>query len=115
MKRIIEVDFILGAWLIVAPFVLIHSSGRVIGKPTDIVLGVMLLTGAAAMLAEPPGHVGLALYEAACGVCAIVTAGVLHGQMAPALVANSLVVGTVVLLASLADAWFLLHHPRRVD
>ena len=41
MRRIVEVDLILSAWLIVAPFVLIQSSGRVIGKPTDIVLGVL--------------------------------------------------------------------------
>jgi hypothetical protein len=115
MKRIIEVDLTLGAWLIVALFVLMHSSGRVIGKPTDIVLGVMLLVGAVSMLAEPPGHVALAIYEAVCGVCAIVTAGLLQGEIAPDLAANSVIVGTIVLVASLADAWILLHHPRRAD
>jgi ABC-type uncharacterized transport system permease subunit len=66
------------------------------------------------MLAEPPWHVGLAVYEAVCGMCAIVTAGVLHRQMVPVLAANSLVGGTAVVIAGLANAWFLLHQPRRV-
>ena len=73
------------------------------------------MVGAAGMLAEPPGHVGLALYEAVCGVCAIVTAGAVHDQMAPALAANSLIGGAAVVVAGLADAWFLLHQPRRAD
>jgi hypothetical protein len=113
MKRIIEINLILGVWLIVAPFVLAYSTGHVAAASNDVVLGLLLVGGSLWLLAERSGYLAVTAFETACGVWLMLAPFVLHGRAAPHVLANNVAIGAIVLIVSLSEAWMLMHRPRR--
>lgn len=112
MKRINEINLILGVWLIVAPFVLAYSRFHVVAASNDIVLGCLLVAGSFWMLAGNTGQFGVTTFEAFCGAWLILVPFVLHGGATPRMLVNDIVVGVIVLLVSFTEAWMLAYRPR---
>jgi hypothetical protein len=113
MKRIIEINLVLGVWLIVAPFVLAYSRGHIVAMSNDVVLGLLLVASSLWALAERSGHIGVAAFEAACGVWLMLEPFMLHGRTAPHAFFNNVAVGGIVVIVSLTDTWMLAHRARQ--
>jgi len=112
MKRIVEVNLILGLWLIVAPFVLAYSRGHAVVALNDIVFGLLIAADATVILAAVASHPGLTLFGGACGAWLMCAPLVLHSRAVPHVFINDLAIGAIVLVVSITHAWLLARSPR---
>jgi len=112
MKRIIEINLILGIWLIASPFVLAYAAGHAPAVSNDIVIGVLLVACSLWIVATPVTPYSAVAFEGLCGVWLIAAPFALRERALAHAVANNVIVGAVVLLASLTETWMIrrLHH-----
>jgi hypothetical protein len=113
MKRLLEINSILGAWLILAPFVLAYSSGHTIAVSNDIVIGVLLVGCSLWAMTAEARRLFLAVFEGLCGAWLIAAPFVLHERALSSAFANNVAVGSIVLLVSLVEGWMLSGRPYR--
>ena len=107
MKRIIELNLILGVWLILAPFVLSYATGHSLALSNDVGVGVLLVACSFWILAASTVSLGVIAFEGICGIWLFVAPFVLSERAMLHTLANDVVVGALVLLISLADAWMV--------
>jgi SPW repeat-containing protein len=106
VKHIVQINILLGAWLIVAPFVLGYSSARP-EMTNDFALGVVLIGCSWWILAAMPLTDFSQWLQIVGGLWLIAAPFVLHyGRFSPPF-ANDLVVGILSLLTSVSATWML--------
>jgi hypothetical protein len=112
LRHIIQVNFLLGAWLIAAPFVLGYAGSRM-EMGNDVALGVLLIACSWWMLAAAAGQIGAGGLQLLVGLWLIVGPFVLHyGQLSRPF-SNDIVVGILSVLASSTATWMLASKVRR--
>jgi len=114
MKRIIELNLILGVWLILSPFVLAYATGHVPAMSNDIGVGVVLVVCSAwIMTVGATAPLGAVAIEALCGLWLIAAPFALRERALTHALANNVIVGAIVLVVSLGEAWMLTGRPHR--
>ena len=112
LKHIVQLNIILGAWLVIAPFVLGYSMSTV-ELANDLVLGVLLIGCSWWMLAASTGQVGISTLELLGGIWLIGAPLLLHYQWMSRAFANDIGVGLVSVLVSATGTWMFVSRARR--
>ena len=113
LKHIIQVNILLGAWLIAAPFVLGYAGSRMeVGN--DVALGVLLILGAWWMLAAADGQIGAGGLQLVGGLWLIAAPFVWHYGQRSRPFSNDIVIGVLTVLVSATATWMLASRMRRV-
>jgi len=112
LKHIVQVDIVLGAWLIVAPFVMGYSMSRP-ELANDIALGVLLIACSWWILAADSRQVGAAGLALLGGLWLIGAPFVLHDARLSRPFDTNIVVGVLAVLVSARAAWMLASNRRR--
>ncbi len=107
MKRLLWINVVLGLWLLVAPFTLGYSASSTTAAANDVVLGILVLAGSWWIAAGMEGAVGVAVFEALCGLWLLIAPFVLMITHLPAAMSNDMIVGVIVLVISVVAAWTL--------
>lgn len=113
MKRIIEVNLVLGAWLILSPYILAFATGHSVAVSNDVAIGVLVLGCSLWAIAPAAPRLYLAACEGFCGAWLLVAPFALHERRLMHASANNMVVGAVVLLVSLGETWMLAGRSHR--
>jgi hypothetical protein len=106
LKHIIQVNIVLGAWLIAAPFVLGYAGAR-LEMSNDVALGVLLIAFSWWMLAAPSSQVVIGVLQIVCGLWLIVAPFVLRYGPLSRPYTNDTLVGILSVLAGVASTWML--------
>ena len=113
MKRIIEVNLILGIWLIVAPFVLMYATGHIPAVSNDIVVGILLVGCSLWVLGAPTTPLTAIAFESLCGAWLIAAPFAFHERALRHAFTNNMIVGGIILLVCVGEEWMLTHGQRR--
>ncbi len=112
LKHVIQINILLGAWLIAAPFVLGYASARM-QMGNDVAVGVLLIACSWWILAAAAGQVGAGGLQLLAGLWLIAVPFVWHyGQLSRPF-GNDIVVGILSGLVSAASMWMLVARARR--
>jgi hypothetical protein len=111
LKHTAEINVVLGAWLILAPFVMGYSGSRV-ELTNDVALGVLLIGCSWWIVEAATGQVGAALGLLG-GIWLVAAPFVLHYQRMSRAFANDIGVGILSVLVSLTATWWLVSKLRR--
>ena len=99
LKHIIEINILLGAWLIASPFVFGYATSRLeIGN--DVLVGIVLIASAWWMLAAAAGRIGAGILQLVCGVWLVVAPFVFHYARSSTPFNNDITVGIASVLVS---------------
>jgi len=113
LKHIIEINILLGAWLIAAPFVLGYAGARVEMR-NDIVLGILLIACSCWMLAAAAGRIEAGGLELLCGLWLVAAPFVSHYGRLSRPFSNDILIGTLTMVASATAMWMLASRARNV-
>jgi hypothetical protein len=105
MKRAASVNFIAGAWLILAPFVLAYSVLSPHALDNDVTVGVLLILSSASIWVEAIAKAGWGWFDMACGCWLVFAPFLLHYSQFSRPTWNDGIVGVVVLGASVIQTW----------
>jgi hypothetical protein len=111
IKHIVQINIILGVWLVIAPFVLGYS-GSTAALATNVAIGGWLICCSWWILAADSGQVGASVLALLGGICLLVTPFVMHYQRMSRPFDNDLGVGVLVILLSAAATWMLTSRSR---
>ena len=106
IKHIVQINIVLGIWLVIAPFVMGYS-GSTVELATDIAVGAWLIGCSWWILAADSGQVAAAALSLLGGVWLLATPFALHYQRMSRPFDNDLFVGALALLVSGAVTWML--------
>jgi hypothetical protein len=106
IKHIVQINIILGVWLVIAPFVMGYS-GSTVELATDLAIGGWLICCSWWILAADSGQVGAAVLALLAGIWLLATPFVMHYQRMSRPFDNDLGVGILVILLSAAVTWML--------
>ncbi len=112
LKHIVEINIVLGAWLIVAPFVMGYSASTV-ELANDVAVGVLLIACSSWTVAAAAGQVGAEMLGFLVGIRLITAPFVLHYQRMSRAFANDFGVGILSVLVSVTATWWLVSRVRR--
>ncbi len=104
MKRLLWINIVLGLWLFVGPFAMGYSASSGVALMNDLVVGVLLISGAWWVLIGNPGAFGIVLFEAVCGIWLVIAPFALQISNLAIATFNGVIVGLIVLFVSLAVA-----------
>jgi hypothetical protein len=106
LKHIVQLNILLGAWLIAAPFVLGYAGSRMqVGN--DVALGVLLIACSWWLLAAASGQVAAAGLGLLGGLWLIAAPFVWHyGQLSRPF-SNDVIVGILSVLVSASAMWMI--------
>jgi hypothetical protein len=113
LKHVVQLNIVLGAWLIVAPLVMGYSFST-IELGNDIVLGVWLIGCAWWILAAGVGQMGASALELIGGVWLVAAPFVFHYQRMSRPFGNDVGVGVLSVMVSATAIWMLASRQRRV-
>ena len=106
LKHIVEINILLGAWLIAAPFVLGYTSSRM-EMGNDVVLGVVLIGCSWWILAGMAGQIGFSALQLLVGLWLVAAPFVRHYGQLTRPYNNDIIVGIVSVLVSATSTWLL--------
>ena len=106
LKHIIQINILLGAWLIAAPFVLGYAGSRM-EMGNDVALGILLIACSWWMLAAAAGQVGAGEVQLLGGLWLIAAPFVWHDGQFSRPFSNDIVVGILSVLVSATATWML--------
>ena len=106
LKHIIQINVLLGAWLIAAPFVLGYASSRM-EMGNDITMGILLIVCSWWMLATETGQVGAGGLQLLGGLWLIAAPFARHYHELSRPFSNDIVVGILSVLISMMTIWML--------
>jgi len=112
LKHIVEINIVLGAWLIVAPFVMGYSVSTT-ALANDVVLGILLIACSCWILAATAGRVGAGALELVGAAWLVAAPFVLHYQRSSRPFDNDIVLGLLAVMVSAAAMWMLISRLRR--
>jgi hypothetical protein len=111
LKRIVQINIVLGAWLVVAPFVMGYS-GSTVESVTDIGLGVCLLACSWWILAADAGRIAAGTLELIAGIALVATPFLLHYQRMSRPFDTNIAVGILSIIVSATATWMLASRMR---
>ena len=106
IKHIVQINIVLGVWLVIAPFVMGYS-GSTVELATDIAVGAWLICCSWWILAADSGQVTIAVLSMLGGIWLLAMPFALHYQRTSRPFYNDIGVGFVALLVSVAATWML--------
>ena len=113
LKHVVEINILLGAWLIAAPFVLGYAGSRT-EMGNDVAMGVLLIACSWWMLAAASGQLAAGGLQVLVGLWLIAAPFVWHyGQLSRPF-GNDIVIGIVAVVISVASTWMLNSRIRRL-
>jgi hypothetical protein len=112
IKYIVQINIVLGVWLVMAPFVMGYS-GSTVELATDIAVGAWLICCSWWILAADSGQVVAAALSLLGGIWLLATPFALHYPRMSRPFDNDLGVGALALLLSAAVMWMLSSRLRR--
>jgi hypothetical protein len=113
LKHVIEINILLGAWLIAAPFVLGYAGSRT-EMGNDIAMGVLLIACSWWILAAAAGQIAAGGLQLLAGLWLIAAPFVWHyGQLSRPF-SNDLIIGILAALVGCASMWMLNSRMRRL-
>jgi hypothetical protein len=112
MNRVSYINLILGAWLVASPVVLGSSATDRIAAANDVSLGVLLIALSWWLLAARTAHLYMSGCQLLCGAWLIAAPFVLTYRGFYATL-NDAIVGAVVVIVSLFEAWGLVRPPMK--
>ena len=101
LKHIIEINILLGAWLIAAPFVLGYASSRM-QMGNDVAVGILVIACAWWMLAAAVGQIGAGAVQFLCGIWLIIAPFALRYARTSTPFNNDIIVGIASVLVTAA-------------
>jgi hypothetical protein len=111
IKHIVQINIVLGIWLVIAPFVMGYS-GSTVELATDIAVGAWLICCSWWILAADSGHVAAAALSLLGGVWLLATPFALHYPRLSRPFDNDIAVGVLAVLVSAAATWMLSSRQR---
>jgi hypothetical protein len=112
LKHIVQINIVLGAWLIAAPFVMGYSVSKV-ELANDVALGAVLMGCSSWILAAPWGQVEAGLLELLGGIWLVAAPFLLHYERMSHAFLNDMAVGLLSVLVSVTGTWLLISRVRR--
>lgn len=112
LKHIVQVNILLGAWLIVAPFILGYS-GSTVELGSDIAIGVLLIVCSWWILAAMTGRIGASALQLVGGLWLLAAPFYFHYEKFSHAYTNDLIVGILVVMVGAAASWMLATTFRR--
>ena len=113
LKHIVEINIVLGTWLIVAPFVMGYSVSTT-ALANDVVLGLLFVACSWWILRSTAGRISGGALELVGGVWLIAAPFVLHYQRSSRPFDNDLVLGVLAVLIGATAMWMLASRRRLV-
>jgi len=101
LKRMVQVNVILGVWLIIAPFVLGYS-GSTVEVATDVAVGAWFVACAWWVLAADSGRLAAETLELLGAICLVAAPFVWHYHRMSRPFGNDLAVGILSVIVSAA-------------
>jgi len=112
LKHLFQLNILLGAWLIAAPFVLDYS-GSSVAMRNDVAIGVVLVACSWWLLAVTTGRIAADVFQLLGGLWLIAAPFVWHyGQLSRPF-GNDILVGICSVLVSATSLWILNARSRR--
>ena len=112
LKHIVQLNILLGAWLIMTPFVMAYSTSTV-ELANDVTLGIVLIGCSWWILAAETGQVGASALELLGGLWLITAPFVLHYERFARAFQNDIIVGVLSTLISATATWMLASKTRQ--
>ena len=112
LKHVVEINFLLGAWLIAAPFVLGYASARV-ETGNDVALGLLLIACSWWLLAAAAGLIGAGALQLFAGLWLIAAPFIWHYGRLSRPFRNDIIVGLLTVVVSATATWMLNSRLRR--
>jgi hypothetical protein len=106
LKHIVQVNIHLGAWLIIAPFVMGYSASTA-ELANDVTLGVILVACSWWILAAETSQLSASTLELLGGLWLIAAPFVFQYERHSRAFRNDIIVGTLSALISLTATWML--------
>jgi hypothetical protein len=113
LRHIVEINILLGAWLIIAPFALRYS-GSTVELYNDVGLGVLLIACSWWILASHWGQIGGGALELLGGLWLVASPFVLHYGRLSRVFRGDIAVGILSVIVSAIVTWMLATSVRRV-
>jgi len=112
LKHIVQINILLGAWLIVAPFVLGYS-GSTLELANDVAIGVVFIGCSSWILAGLTAQVACSALELLGGLWLIATPFYFHYEQMSRVYINNVVVGILAVMVATSATWMLSSRLRR--
>lgn len=112
LKHIVQINVLLGVWLIVAPFILGYSRSTV-ELSSDIAIGVLLVACSWWILAAMTGQVVASALQVLGGLWLLAAPFYFQYEKFSRVYTNDLIVGILVVMAGATASWMLAARLRR--
>ena len=112
LKHLVQIDILLGAWLIVAPFILGYS-GLTVELGNDVAVGALLIGCSWWILAAMRGQVGASALQLVGGVWLVAAPFYFHYERLSRAYINDLIAGVLVVMVGATASWMLAARLRR--
>jgi SPW repeat-containing protein len=113
LKHIVQINILLGAWLIVAPFVMGYS-GSTLELANDVAIGLVFIGCSWWILAGLTAQVVCSTLELLGGLWLIATPFYFHYEKMSRVYTNNVVVGILAAMVAASATWILSSRLRRV-
>lgn len=112
LTHIIQINILLGAWLIAAPFVLGYAGSR-LEMTNDVAFGVLLMACAWWMLAPTAGRVAAGGLQLVAGLWLVAAPFMWHYEQLSRPFSNDIVIGLFAVVVSATATWMLTSRARQ--
>ena len=112
LRHVVQINMLLGAWLIVAPFALGYSASTT-ELLNDVALGAMLIACSLSILSSRAGQIVLSALQLPAALWLIAAPFYLRYSTLSRPYNNDLIVGILALIVSTTTVWILMS-PTRV-
>lgn len=99
LKHVIEINVLLGAWLVAAPFVFGYAASH-IEMGSDVVVGIVLIACSWWILTATAGQVAAGVLQLICGLWLIVGPFLMHYGRSSRPFNDDIIVGIATVLVS---------------
>ena len=106
LKHIVQINIVLGVWLLVAPFVMGYS-GSTVELETNVIIGLWFIACSWWMLAADSGQVIAGVLQLLGGIALAAAPFVSHYQRMSRPFDNDIAVGVLCIVVSAAATWVL--------
>jgi SPW repeat-containing protein len=112
VKHVVQINILLGAWLIVAPFVLGYS-GSTVELGNDIAIGALTIGCSWWILASMTGQIGASALQLLGGLWLLAAPFYFHYEKFSRAYSNNLIAGILVAAVGATTGWMLAARLRR--
>lgn len=106
LKHIVQINLVLGVWLVVAPFVMGYS-GSTVELETDVIVGLWFIGCSWWMLAADSGQIAAGVLQLLAGIGLAAAPFVSHYQRLSRPFDNDIAIGVLCVIVSATATWML--------